>query len=88
MERTRRGIVLIHELIEETAGPFAADGATFVGSAESLPVDEGDLLVQLDGFVSTVDTNSDGQVSRTEWETYFKSSSSGASGSRAGRKNR
>lgn len=39
-------------------GPFAADGATFVGSAESLPVDEGDLLVDVNRFVQSVDKES------------------------------
>jgi len=36
-------------------GPFAADGDTFHGTAASLPVDEGDLLLQLDQFVNSVD---------------------------------
>ncbi len=36
-------------------GPFAADGARFVGDATSLPTDEGDLLVDLNRFVSSVD---------------------------------
>jgi len=36
-------------------GPFAAEGDTFHGSADSLPVDEGDLLLQLDDFVNSVD---------------------------------
>lgn len=34
--------------------PYAEDGATFRGSDASLPVDEGDLLVDLDAFVSSV----------------------------------
>jgi phospholipid/cholesterol/gamma-HCH transport system substrate-binding protein len=36
-------------------GPFADAGHTFDGTDESLPVDEGDLLVELDQFVSSVD---------------------------------
>jgi phospholipid/cholesterol/gamma-HCH transport system substrate-binding protein len=39
-------------------GPFAAEGDTFHGTAASLPVDEGDLLVQLDQFVNSVDKKS------------------------------
>jgi len=36
-------------------GPYAGDGDRFHGTAASLPVDEGDLLVQLDKFVNSVD---------------------------------
>ena len=36
-------------------GPFAEAGYTFHGDKDSLPVDEGDLLVELDQFVSSVD---------------------------------
>lgn len=36
-------------------GPYAEAGDTFHGSADSLPVDEGDLLVELDKFVGSVD---------------------------------
>ncbi|MCD4534958.1 MCE family protein [Nocardioides sp. cx-169] len=36
-------------------GPYVEDGDTLAGSAESLPVDEADLLVELDAFVSSVD---------------------------------
>lgn len=36
-------------------GPFASAGDTFHGSPDSLPVDEGDLLVELDQFVGSVD---------------------------------
>ncbi|WP_028638124.1 MCE family protein [Nocardioides sp. URHA0032] len=36
-------------------GPYAEAGYTFHGDADSLPVDEGDLLVELDRFVSSVD---------------------------------
>jgi phospholipid/cholesterol/gamma-HCH transport system substrate-binding protein len=36
-------------------GPYAAAGDTLKGSADSLPVDEGDLLVELNRFVSSVD---------------------------------
>ena len=35
--------------------PYAKDGDTIAGNAESLPVDEGDLLVELNAFVSSVD---------------------------------
>jgi phospholipid/cholesterol/gamma-HCH transport system substrate-binding protein len=35
--------------------PYAADGDTLRGSAASLPVDEGDLLVSLNAFVDSVD---------------------------------
>jgi phospholipid/cholesterol/gamma-HCH transport system substrate-binding protein len=35
--------------------PYAEAGDTLAGSADSLPVDEGDLLVQLNSFVSSVD---------------------------------
>lgn len=36
-------------------GPYAEDGDTFAGNAESLPVDEADLLIELDQFVNSVD---------------------------------
>jgi phospholipid/cholesterol/gamma-HCH transport system substrate-binding protein len=36
-------------------GPFAETGYTFHGDKDSLPVDEADLLVELDQFVSSVD---------------------------------
>lgn len=36
-------------------GPYADDGDTFEGDATSLPVDEADLLVELDQFVGSVD---------------------------------
>jgi phospholipid/cholesterol/gamma-HCH transport system substrate-binding protein len=36
-------------------GPYLEDGDTIAGSAESLPVDEADLLVELDAFVNSVD---------------------------------
>ena len=36
-------------------GPYAEAGDTFHGDSDSLPVDEGDLLVELDRFVSSVD---------------------------------
>lgn len=39
-------------------GPYAEDGTTLEGSAESLPVDEADLLVELDSFVNSVDQDS------------------------------
>jgi ABC-type transporter Mla subunit MlaD len=34
--------------------PYAEDGDTLHGSADSLPVDEGDLLVELNSFVDSV----------------------------------
>ncbi len=36
-------------------GPYVEAGATLHGTADSLPVDEGDLLVDLDQFVNSVD---------------------------------
>jgi phospholipid/cholesterol/gamma-HCH transport system substrate-binding protein len=36
-------------------GPYAEAGDTLEGSEESMPVDEADLLVELDAFVSSVD---------------------------------
>lgn len=39
-------------------GPYAEDGTTLKGSAESIPVDEADLLVELDSFVNSVDQKS------------------------------
>lgn len=36
-------------------GPYAEEGDVLEGSADSLPVDEGDLLVELNSFVSSVD---------------------------------
>jgi phospholipid/cholesterol/gamma-HCH transport system substrate-binding protein len=36
-------------------GPYAESGDTLHGTQESMPVDEADLLVQLDEFVSSVD---------------------------------
>jgi phospholipid/cholesterol/gamma-HCH transport system substrate-binding protein len=39
-------------------GPYAEDGQTLEGSAESLPVDEADLLIELDSFVNSVDQQS------------------------------
>jgi phospholipid/cholesterol/gamma-HCH transport system substrate-binding protein len=36
-------------------GPYAEDGDVLEGSAKSLPVDEADLLVELDKFVGSVD---------------------------------
>jgi len=35
--------------------PYAASGDTLEGNADSLPVDEGDLLIELNRFVSSVD---------------------------------
>ncbi len=36
-------------------GPYAVNGSTIEGSLESLPVDEADLLIELDAFVGSVD---------------------------------
>ncbi len=36
-------------------GPYAANGDLLEGTADSLPVDEADLLVELDAFVGSVD---------------------------------
>lgn len=36
-------------------GPYAEDGAVFVAGEEALPTDEGDLLVDIDAFVGSVD---------------------------------
>jgi phospholipid/cholesterol/gamma-HCH transport system substrate-binding protein len=38
--------------------PYARDGDSFHGTSAALPVDEGDLLVQLDQFVNSVDKKS------------------------------
>ena len=40
------------------SGPYAKDGSTFAGDDTSLPVDEGDLLVDLNRFVDSVDKDS------------------------------
>lgn len=40
---------------ESGEGPYAEEGYTFHGSAESMPVSEDELLVELDAFVSSVD---------------------------------
>jgi phospholipid/cholesterol/gamma-HCH transport system substrate-binding protein len=39
----------------DDSGPYADNGDTLVGSMESLPVDEADLLIELDAFVNSVD---------------------------------
>ena len=39
----------------DDAGPYAAEGDTIEGTEDSLPVDEADLLVELDSFVGSVD---------------------------------
>src|SRR4051794_14779341 len=39
----------------DAKGPYVVSGQTLHGSESSLPVDEGDLLVELDKFVSSVD---------------------------------
>ncbi len=43
-------------------GPYAKNGSTFTGDEKSLPVDEGDLLVDLNQFVNSVDKDSLAQV--------------------------
>lgn len=40
---------------EDGDGPYAGPGDTIAGDEDSLPVDEGDLLVELDQFVGSVD---------------------------------
>lgn len=47
---------------EDDSGPFAEEGYTFKGSADSLPVAEEDLLVELDDFVGSVDRANLGAV--------------------------
>ena len=42
----------------DDAPPYAEDGSEMAGSAESLPVDEADLLIELDSFVNSVDQRS------------------------------
>lgn len=51
-------------------GPYAREGDTLHGDADSLPVDEGDLLVQLDQFVESVNKR-DLQVTVKELGTMF-----------------
>jgi phospholipid/cholesterol/gamma-HCH transport system substrate-binding protein len=36
-------------------GPYAKEGTTLKGNADSMPVDEGDLLITIDAFVNSVD---------------------------------
>ena len=36
-------------------GPYAEEGTTLAGDLDSMPVDEGDLLVSIDAFVNSVD---------------------------------
>jgi phospholipid/cholesterol/gamma-HCH transport system substrate-binding protein len=43
---------------EDEEGPYAEDGTVFHGDESSLPVDEADLLVDLDEFVGSVDKRS------------------------------
>ncbi|WP_408895530.1 MCE family protein [Nocardioides sp. R1-1] len=43
-------------------GPYAEDGARFTAGADALPVDEGDLLVDLNRFVGSVDKENLEQV--------------------------
>ena len=51
-------------------GPYVEAGETLHGSAKSLPVDEGDLLVELNRFVSSVDKR-DLQIVVRELGTMF-----------------
>ncbi|MBM9460608.1 MCE family protein [Nocardioides sp. zg-536] len=39
-------------------GPYAKDGTRFAGADDSLPVDEGDLLIDINEFVQSVDKDS------------------------------
>ncbi|MEJ7774678.1 MAG: MlaD family protein [Nocardioidaceae bacterium] len=39
----------------DDSGPYADEGDTIEGSLESLPVDEADLLIEIDSFVNSVD---------------------------------
>ena len=43
---------------EDDQGPYAENGDSFTGDEDALPVDEGDLLVDLDAFVNSVDQDS------------------------------
>lgn len=43
---------------ESDKAPYAEDGTHFEGDADSLPVDEGDLLVDINDFVQSVDKGS------------------------------
>ncbi len=43
---------------ESDEGPYAENGDVLEGSEKSLPVDEADLLIQLDAFVNSVDKRS------------------------------
>ncbi|TNM43320.1 MCE family protein [Nocardioides albidus] len=43
---------------DDESGPYAEDGSRFTGDEKSLPVDEGDLLVDLNRFVGSVDKDS------------------------------
>jgi phospholipid/cholesterol/gamma-HCH transport system substrate-binding protein len=52
-------------------GPYAEAGDTLKGDADSLPVDEGDLLIELNSFVSSVDKKNL-QVVIRELGTMFK----------------
>ena len=52
-------------------GPYAEAGDTLKGDADSLPVDEGDLLIELNSFVSSVDKENL-QVVIRELGTMFK----------------
>ncbi|WP_109506196.1 MCE family protein [Nocardioides speluncae] len=42
-------------LPEDESGPYLGDGQTLAGDADSLPVSEEDLLVEVDQFVNSVD---------------------------------
>jgi phospholipid/cholesterol/gamma-HCH transport system substrate-binding protein len=52
-------------------GPYAGEGDTIAGNADSMPVDEGDLLVELNSFVSSVDKQNL-QILIRELGTMFK----------------
>ena len=56
---------------DTSQGPFLGHGDTLVGTAESLPVDEGDMLVDLDELVGSVDSK-DLNTVITELGTAFR----------------
>lgn len=56
-------------------GPYAENGDTLVGGPDSLPTDEGDLLVDLDEFVGSVDRRELNTVI-TELGTTFRGTAS------------
>lgn len=53
-------------------GPYLRDGATVRGTDESLPVDEGDLLVSLDEFVGSVNRAALATVIEELGDTFYE----------------